>query len=276
LSNRTFSTTISVVKILSTHLKLHLQVFGSGKPIVLIHGWAMHSGIWRAFAQRLAQQHRVICVDLPGHGLSPVIELFTLDSISQALDNTLGDEPAVWLGWSLGATVALDYARRYPERVQGLLLMCGNPCFTKLDDWPAMDANVLEQFAGQLHNNSQATLLRFLALQVFDLDNYKSLLSELKETVFECPAPNASTLTGGLDILKQTDLRAVLSALTLPTAALFGTRDALVPVAVGEAMQQLLPTLQVQVLDKAGHIPFLSHPAAVLKIVGDFMDSPAC
>lgn len=236
----------------------------------------MHSGIWRAFAQRLAQQHRVICVDLPGHGLSPVIEPFTLDSISQALDNTLGDEPAVWLGWSLGATVALDYARSHPERVKGLLLMCGNPCFTQQADWPAMPSKVLAQFAEQLHANSHATLVRFLALQVFDLDNYKTLLAELKAAVMECPAPDPVALDGGLAILKQADLRQALSALPMPAAALFGTRDALVPVAVGEAMRQLLPALHVQVLEKAGHIPFLSHPDAVQAIINDFMDKQSC
>ena len=43
--------------------KIYHQTFGKGKPIVLVHGWAMHSGIWQDFARQLAQQYQVTCID---------------------------------------------------------------------------------------------------------------------------------------------------------------------------------------------------------------------
>lgn len=73
--------------------KIHLETFGVGKPIVLVHGWAMHTGIWREFAKQLAQNYRVTCIDLPGHGRSEKIDPFTLERISDELVNIIPPNP---------------------------------------------------------------------------------------------------------------------------------------------------------------------------------------
>ena len=49
-------------------VKIYQYSIGQGPTIVLVHGWAMHSGIWQDFAEQLAKQYQVICLDLPGHG----------------------------------------------------------------------------------------------------------------------------------------------------------------------------------------------------------------
>ncbi|EGW21375.1 alpha/beta fold hydrolase [Methylobacter tundripaludum] len=281
--------------------KIHLETFGKGKPIVLVHGWAMHTGIWREFAKQLAQNYRVTCIDLPGHGRSEKIDPFTLERISDELVNIIPPSPSFskggneyascpregngqtslfkkgaggicWLGWSLGATVVLDIADRYPERVSSLVLLAGNPSYTQTEQWPGMDTGLLDDFAGHLNKNCQATLLRFLSLQVNGLPDRKILLKTLKESVFECDAPDKNTLQGGLKILKEADLRPVLSGLTIPVSAILGGLDTLVPVAVGQKMQQLLPSLELNVIDRAGHVPFLSHSRETLAIISRFMD----
>lgn len=261
--------------------KIHLETFGAGKPIVLVHGWAMHAGIWREFAKQLALNYRVICLDLPGHGRSEAIDPFTLERISAELVDAVPEQRCCWLGWSLGATIALDIASRYPERVSSLILVAGNPLFTvgasgrspKMQtQWPGMDVRLLDDFAGHLNENCQATLLRFLSLQVNGMPEQKAFLKALKTAVFECDAPDQVTLQGGLDILKRADLRSDLSRLTVPVSAILGGRDTLVPVAVGQQMQQLLPDIELNIIDKAGHVPFLSHQQAVLSIISRFMD----
>ena len=127
---------------------------------MLVHGWAMHSGIWRDFALHLAQNYRVTCIDMPGHGRSGKVDAFTLEQVGDALVDAVSDDNSCWLGWSLGATVALDIARRYPERVNSLVLLAGNPSFTQTAQWPGMKVDVLDTFAGQLHADCQATGLR--------------------------------------------------------------------------------------------------------------------
>jgi pimeloyl-[acyl-carrier protein] methyl ester esterase len=267
---------------------IHLETFGQGKPIMLVHGWAMHTGIWREFARQLALNYQVICVDLPGHGHSEAIDPFTLERISAELVKIIPPRPfekgpggICWLGWSLGATIVLDIAARYPERVSALVLLAGNPSFAvgatgrsaeTQTEWPGMDARLLDDFAGHLHKNCQVTLLRFLSLQVNGMPDSKNLLKVLKEAVFECAAPDQATLQGGLNILEQADMRPVLAGLKIPVSVILGGLDTLVPVAVGEKMQQLLPSLELNIIDRAGHVPFLSHSRETLAIISRFMD----
>jgi pimeloyl-[acyl-carrier protein] methyl ester esterase len=252
--------------------KIHQQTFGKGKPIVLVHGWAMHSGIWRDFAQQLAQNYQVTCIDLPGHGRSEKIDSFTLELISEVLVNAVSDESSCWLGWSLGATVVLDIASRFPERCVSLILLAGNPCFTQKQQWQGMNDSLLDIFADNLNKNCRATLLRFLSLQVNSLPGYKDLLKKLVTAIYECDIPDSQTLQDGLKLLKQSDLRSVLTELDIPVSSILGNKDTLVPVAVGQKMLQLLPEMELNIIDKAGHAPFLSHPQDVLAIISRFMD----
>ncbi|MFZ2169334.1 MAG: pimeloyl-ACP methyl ester esterase BioH [Methylococcaceae bacterium] len=252
--------------------KIHQQTFGKGKPIVLVHGWAVHSGIWRDFAQQLAQTYQVTCIDLPGHGRSEKIDSFTLEQIGDSLVNAVPDESSCWLGWSLGATVVLDIARRFPDRVNSLVLLAGNPAFTQTAQWPGMNVGLLDAFADKLNKDCQATLIRFLSLQVNNLPDYKALLRTLKAAVWECDTPDNETLQGGLEILKHADLRPALSDTRVPVSVILGARDTLVPVSAGQNMQELTPGIKINIIDKAGHVPFLSHPQAVLAIISRFMD----
>jgi len=253
-------------------IKLHQQTFGTGKSIVLVHGWAMHSGIWHDFAMQLAEHYQVTCIDLPGHGHSDSLAKFTLEHVVDALVANVADEHSCWLGWSLGATVVMEIARRYPERVNSLVLLAGNPHFTSTEQWPGMKVDLLEAFAEQLSLDTPATLLRFLSLQVAQLPDYKILLKNLKLAIKARATPNFDTLQGGLAILKQADLRSALSAAQMPILVLLGTRDTLVSIEVGGAIKELAPAVQVTIIDKAGHVPFLSHPQVVIETIANFMD----
>ncbi|WAK01333.1 pimeloyl-ACP methyl ester esterase BioH [Methylobacter sp. YRD-M1] len=252
-------------------IKLHSETFGQGAPVVLVHGWAMHSGIWRDFAKALARHCRVTCIDLPGHGRSEKISPFTLEQISLALVNSLPEQPCGWLGWSLGATIVLDIAERFPERVNSLVLLAGNPLFVQTETWPGMEAHLLDAFADGLNDNCQATLLRFLALQVKGLTDYKVILKELRESVFGCDMPDSQVLQSGLDILKHSDLRPALAKLKCPVSVILGGKDALIPVAIGRQLPLLNAGCEVNIIDKAGHVPFLSHQQEVLAIVSRFL-----
>jgi len=76
----------------------------------------------------------------------------------------------------------------------------------------------------------------------------------------EYDAPDNETLQGGLEILKHADLRPVLSDTSVPVSVILGTLDTLVPVSAGQNMQELAPEITLNIIDKAGHVPFLSHP----------------
>ncbi len=221
----------------------------------MVHGWGMHSGVWSAWADRLAAHLRVHLVDLPGHGRSRYRVGPYLDDWSAAVAE-LAPSRAWWLGWSLGGLVTLNLARLSPQTVRGLLLVASTPRFVRADDWPcAVDAAVFDQFAGQLQQALEHTLGRFLSLQVRGTEDAGRTLRCLRAALKERPYPQREALAAGLQLLQNSDLRVLLSELDVPIYWLFGERDTLVPVTVSARVPG-----QHAVIEGAGHAPFLSHP----------------
>ena len=238
---------------------IHAETLGVGPDVVMVHGWGMHSGVWRGFARRLAVDHRITLIDLPGHGHSGMIEDYSLDGIGEAL-LSVAPSQAHWLGWSLGAKVSLGLAARYPERVDSLTMLAGNARFAQDEDWPcAMDLSLLSRFAEDMIRDYHRTLMQFLGLQTWGLENARDVLKELKAHVAECDEPEEAALRAGLEILRTADLRRELSGLRVPLLLLLGSRDRLAPPAAGEAMRALAKGAELQVLVGAAHTPFLSH-----------------
>lgn len=250
---------------------IQFETFGSGKPLVLVHGWAMHSGVWLDFAKELANTNKVICVDLPGHGKSGLVSPYNLATIAKALTETIEDKTCGWLGWSLGAQVILQVAADFPERVEKLILLAGSPCFVAKEQWPGMDEKILDNFAASLMKDCEETLMRFLALQTKGIQDHGEVLRQLKHAVLARGLPNQETLQAGLRILKTKDLRVEFAELKVPVAAIMGQLDTLVPVQAGRKMQALRPDFDLTLLDRAGHVPFLTHRAAVIEAVRHFI-----
>ncbi len=140
---------------------MHVDSIGSGAPLLLIHGWGMHGGVWSEVAQKLAADFRVHSVDLPGYGYSKAEKEMTLDAIVDELSACF-PEPLNVCGWSMGGQVALRWAAREPDKVQRLILVTSTPCFTKREDWDfGMDSEVLEKFADELEQNHAVHVTAF-------------------------------------------------------------------------------------------------------------------
>ena len=252
--------------------RLYTETFGQGKTIVLLHGWAMHSGVWRDFALELAKQYQVIMIDLPGHGQSEPIACFDLENLSRKIIKVVPEQPCCWLGWSLGATIVLDINQRFPKKISALILLAGNPQFTRTEDWPGINNEFFLAFRASIENNGDTALLRFLLLLLEGTDEAKVLANKLKQAFLQYKIPTKETLLGGLDILLSADLRWAFSATKCPVSLIFGGNDGLVPVSVGQAMQEIHPGCQVNVIDSAGHVPFLSHQQQVIRVIQGFID----
>lgn len=224
--------------------------------LVLLHGWAGHSGLWGDFATQLSLHYCVTLIDLPWRD--------NLAAISDAVIAELDDEPFYLLGWSFGGTVALDIAARYSNRVQGVILMAANPCFVAKEHWAGMPVETFDAFAEQLHANPTATLQRFLALQ---LQGSLTFLKDVKVRFALKPLPEFADLETSLSLLKTSDLRSILADLNCPIAAILSDNDALVPVVVGQQMQILQPNLQLTILKNATHIPFVTQSENCLNAI---------
>lgn len=98
---------------------------GRGEPtLVLIHGLGQSHAMWDRVAAKLAERHRVILVDLPGHGASVALPSVSVGSVAEAMDRSLKAHKvkrAVLVGHSYGGLVALEEAAGHPDRAAGVV-----------------------------------------------------------------------------------------------------------------------------------------------------------
>src|SRR5512141_808528 len=113
---------------------LHVETLGSGAPLLLIHGWGMHGGVWTDVAEKLAADFQVHVVDLPGNGASAPLPATDLDTLVDALSARFPGPLSV-CGWSLGGQLALHWAAREPEQMRRLILVASTPCFAEREGW---------------------------------------------------------------------------------------------------------------------------------------------
>jgi pimeloyl-[acyl-carrier protein] methyl ester esterase len=255
-------------------MSLATETFGTGRELVLVHGWGMNAGVWAPLRARLAGGWRVTAVELPGHGASDFDALGADPDAWVAALLAAAPPRALWLGWSLGGQLALLAAAQAPERFAGLALAATNPRFVRAADWPAaMPAATFRTFAEQLATDAPRTLDRFLALQVRGAVAAGDTLRLLRSATRARPAPCRAALDAGLAMLLHHDLRPLVRDLTVPSLWLFGARDALVPVAAADAVAGLTAGARVHTLAEAGHAPFLSHPQASLELLNRFAEA---
>ncbi len=259
-------------------MSLHVDSYGSGAPLLLIHGWGMHGGMWGGVAERLAEHFRVLAVDLPGHGCSKLGKgegrrekgktcpfplspsPFPIDVIVDELAAQF-DEPLSVCGWSLGGQIALRWAMRYPQQIDRLALVASTPCFVRRPGWECgMAAETLAEFAAALQQDYALTLRRFLALQVRGSERERELLTALRSALMSRGEPDLGALQAGLDILRDCDLRGALPGIHQPALVIGGERDTLTPPQAAHYLAAQLPNARLAVIEGAAHAPFLSHP----------------
>lgn len=235
------------------------------QKLVLLPGWAMHSGIWGDFATQLASHFTLVQIaHLPSHD--------TLDAVADSVKALLDDEPFYLLGWSLGGSVALTMAKRYPSRVKGVILVATNPCFVANETWAGMPSVMFHAFSQQVHLNTFTTLQSFLALQCQGIVNGEALSHTFNAHFASKDVLPLTDLMQNLSLLEKYDLRDTLAHLTCPVVAILSDNDMLVPVSIGSSLQALQPNLQLHLIENAGHIPFLVQTARCVTIICSFVD----
>ena len=108
-------------------VRLHYLVAGNGHPVILLHGYAQNSHMWRPLITQLAKTHTVIAPDLRGFGQSskPMTgyDKKTMAQDIHALAASLGYRRAIVVGHDIGLMVAYGYAAQYPNEVDRIALM---------------------------------------------------------------------------------------------------------------------------------------------------------
>jgi pimeloyl-[acyl-carrier protein] methyl ester esterase len=249
---------------------LYVESHGSGRPLVLLHGWATNGQVWHALVEELADDFALHIVDLPGHGRSSATDGFDLRSAARLVADCV-PEDATWVGWSLGGLVAMQ-AAIHQAPLSGLVLTGASPRFTAAGDWPhATQVAILDEFARSLRDDWQATLRRFLVLQARGSERSREEIRYLRRQVLNHGQPDLVALDGALAALRDEDLRAELSQIRVPTLVLHGQRDLLVPLETARFMVGCLPQAKLVTVPRAAHAPMVSHPRTFAEAMREFL-----
>jgi pimeloyl-[acyl-carrier protein] methyl ester esterase len=253
-------------------MSCHVEIIGQGQPLVMIHGWGMHSGVWQPLIKRLSQQYTLYLVDLPGMGSSRPIEPFHLHALADSVAEVIPGVSDV-LGWSLGGLVAQRIALNQPDRIRRLVLMSTTPRFVSSSDWQAgVNPANFSAFAESVNHDYKATVMQFLTLQCMQADDRRSIIKQLRAGFELKPTPTQTTLQRALRVLLESDLREEIANIRKPTLLIHGDRDTLAPVQAAHWMMQQLPIGYLRVMSGAAHAPFLSHSDQFIEALNQFLE----
>ncbi len=216
-----------------------------------LHGWGMRPMCWQPVLSYLPTHATMDCLTLPGHEQDPHSANWD-ETLARYADITV---PGIWVGWSLGGLVAIEFAKRYPEKVERLILIATNPHWLAKDDWPGVSQSDWRSFKSTAQEDLMKALKQLLILQGYTVKNRYDLAA-----LITCADTNfTEPLLKTLDWLADIDLRGTLCDLTMPVLHVFGGLDRLVPINVAEAIHACAPNHKVVILQDANHDPMQSH-----------------
>lgn len=256
-------------------MSLYRATSGHGPDVALLHGWGLHGGVFESLAGALGAVLRVHTLDLPGHGRSPWAKGATdLEGLARVAARHLPERCSL-VGWSLGGLVAVRIATLFPARVPRLVLISTSPCGAPRRDWPhSNDPGQLAAMAVRLGRDWRGTVLDFLSLEVRGDTNSLATLRELKQRIEAHGAPSTAALAAGLEILRSVDLRPELGRVRARTLVIAGGYDRLAPPAAVAALAAAVPGARFELIEGAGHAPFLSQRTSVAALIRRFLVEP--
>ncbi len=231
-------------------IKLYYAIYGSGPPLLMLHGGLGHSDVWGNQIPAFAEKYKVIAVDSRGHGRSTRdaqpfgYDLMTDDVV--ALMDKLGIDKASIVGWSDGGIIGLDMAIRHPERLDKLFAFGANYNLSGLKDGIDKDPtfNAYIERAGKDYERLSPTPTE-----------YAAFVDAIAKMWYSQP-----------DFSKDQ-----MKAIKSPVAIADGEHDEAIRREHTEEMASLIPGAKLVILPDVSHFAFWQNPELFNKAVLDFL-----
>ncbi len=253
---------------------------GLHEPVVLVHGLGGQWQNWLENIPRLAQERRVLALDLPGHGLTPKpadgeISISGYGRCVDAFCERLGLGKVALVGNSMGGFVVAEVAIQFPERVSRLTLVSA----AGISSADALQRPVLlfGRIAAAIATNTAA---RHRSLARRPITRHSSLLLVarhprlLKADLAYEGFFKGTGKPGFDDALRACldyDFRDRLPDVKVPTLIIWGEKDSIIPVRDANEFERLIPDSRKVVMRDTGHIPMAERPRAFNDLLSDFL-----
>jgi pimeloyl-ACP methyl ester carboxylesterase len=243
-------------------VSLYYETHGEGPAILLTHGYAATSEMWRGQVATLSRRHTLVIWDMRGHGRSDdpadpaaYSEAATVDDMAALLD-AAGARTAIIGGLSLGGYMSLAFHRKYPERVRALLIIDTGPGFKKGEARDAWNERALE------------------TARSFETEGLSRLKARSKEaaTSTHRSAEGLARAARGMLTQRNAAVMESLPAIKVPSLIIVGAEDKPF-LAASDYMAAKIPGAEKVVIPAAGHAANLDQPAAFNEAVGRFLDT---
>jgi len=251
---------------------LHYEVYGRGRPVILLHGWLGSWGLWQETMTFLGQYYRTYALDFWGFGESGNRKRNTyyvqdfISLVDQFMDK-LGIIRAPLVGHSMGGTVSLSVAMQYPERVSKVTVI-GSPIVGSSLALPLIFAGY-RPIAWSLFHLFGAfrTVMRIASPFICRDPRFPQMMdSDLTKLTLE-------SFLVSIASLRRTDLRPSLHKITVPVMGMYGDRDIIVHPRQWQPLQQGIPSARIERFKNAGHFIMMDEPSDCMHKLKDFLDS---
>jgi 3-oxoadipate enol-lactonase len=241
--------------------------------LLLIHGFPLNSSMWSPQIDELADYVRIIAPDLRGHGNSdsvkrPYAMSLLADDCADLLGHLGVSTPFVVCGLSMGGYVALEFYRRYPEHVAGLVLTATRAGADSAEGKANRDKAAADIDENGLDGLIDGMLPKLVAPKTAVSDpDIIDFIREIMESTSDEGAIGA--LMGMKTRSDSTDL---LAEIDVPTLIIHGKDDQIIPVSEAEAMHKAIKNSKLVVLENAGHMLNLEQVDAFNDALIDFLE----
>ena len=233
-------------------IEMYYAVYGSGDPVLLIHGGLGHADIWASQVAAMSKTHKVIVADSRGHGRSTRnadpfgYHLMASDYLA-LLDHLKIDKTAL-VGWSDGGIIGIDIALNHPERLTRLFAQAANVTVDGLD--PGVMTN--KTFGAYIERSGRD--YKKLSKTPDEYDTFVAQISHMWES-----QPSWS--------------KEQLATITTPTAIVAGDHDEAIKREHTEYMAASIPGAKLIILPNASHFAMLQAPDEYTQAALDFIDA---
>ena len=229
--------------------------------MVLIHGAGSSRLVWPRELRRL-RGHRVLTLDLPGHGKTKnmIVEQSLHSYAVQVIDFLISlDINCVYLvGHSMGGAIALSIAYRYPALIAGMVLISSGAYFGVDQDWLATMGNADTMGVAAEHFRNVAF-------------SSKTSPEIIKQVMGEMDVTRSSVVYSDWLACSEFDLREQVESIKIKTQLIWGVDDKITPLANAHYLLNTMPNADMEIIRDAGHLVVLERPAAVAECVQRFI-----
>lgn len=231
---------------------IHYEVLGRGRPVIFLHGWVGSWRYWIPTMQVVSNGYRAYALELWGFGdTSKNADLYSLEFQQQLLFGfleSLGILRVVLVGHGLGAVLALNYARQYPDAVDRVLAVA----------YPMNGRGINHR----LRSDSPDILADWLL-------GRNSLTEPVR---LDAPKTDRIAISRSLDDLSTLDLKRDWQNTCIPNLLVYGQNDPVVQIPALEVQMNIPECSHIVLFEQSGHFPMLDESNQFGRLLLDFLE----